>query len=91
MLSFTNSHQSLLKNIYLFMYFWLCWIFVAARRLSLVAASRGYSLAVVQALPVDSPKQLGFDQESSERKAACSSHLQPTSWPPVPHYLGHFK
>ena len=27
----------------LFIYFWLRWVFVAARRLSLVAASRGYS------------------------------------------------
>ena len=26
------------------LYFWLCWVFVAARRLSLVVASRGYSL-----------------------------------------------
>ena len=28
---------------YLFIYFWLRWVFVAARRLSLVAASWGYS------------------------------------------------
>ena len=28
----------------LFVYFWLRWVFVAARRLSLVAASGGYSL-----------------------------------------------
>ena len=27
--------------------FWLCWAFIAARRLSLVAASRGYSLVAV--------------------------------------------
>ena len=27
----------------LFIYFWVCWVFVAARGLSLVAASRGYS------------------------------------------------
>ena len=27
----------------LFIYFWLCWVFVAAWGLSLVAASRGYS------------------------------------------------
>ena len=27
----------------LFIYFWLCWVFVAARRLSLVVASEGYS------------------------------------------------
>ena len=32
-----------LKIIYLFIYFWLCWVFIAAHGLSLVAASRGYS------------------------------------------------
>ena len=31
------------KFIYLFIYFWLCWFFAAARGLSLVAASGGYS------------------------------------------------
>ena len=30
-------------KIYLFIYFWLRWVFVAASRLSLVAVSRGYS------------------------------------------------
>ena len=30
--------------LYLFIYFWLCWVFVVVRRLSLVVASRGYSL-----------------------------------------------
>ena len=30
--------------IYLLTYFWLYWVFVAAHRLSLVAASGGYSL-----------------------------------------------
>ena len=29
--------------IYLFIYLWLCWVFVAVRWLSLVAASGGYS------------------------------------------------
>ena len=32
--------------INLFIYFWLCWVFVAACGLSLVAASGGYSVAV---------------------------------------------
>ena len=32
------------KKIYLFIYLWLHWVFVAARGLSLVAASGGYSL-----------------------------------------------
>ena len=31
-------------KIYLFIYFWLCWVFVAAHRLSQVVASGGYSL-----------------------------------------------
>ena len=31
------------KFIYLFIYFWLCWVFVSVRGLSLVAASGGYS------------------------------------------------
>ena len=30
-------------NFYLFIYFWLSWVFIAARGLSLVAASGGYS------------------------------------------------
>ena len=34
--------------IYLFIfYFWLCWVFVAARELSLFAGSRGYSLVAM--------------------------------------------
>ena len=32
------------KGIYLFISVWLCWVFVAVRGLSLVVASRGYSL-----------------------------------------------
>ena len=42
-------HSSFFKKIlfiYLFIYFWLRWVFVAARGLFLVAASGGYSVAV---------------------------------------------
>ena len=35
------------KNIYLFIYLWLCWVFVSEHRLSLVEASRSYSLVAV--------------------------------------------
>ena len=31
-------------DVYLFIYFWLLWVFIAARGLLLVAASRGYSV-----------------------------------------------
>ena len=34
-----------LINVFIY-YFWLCWVFIAARGLSLVVASRGYSVAV---------------------------------------------
>ena len=39
--------QLFLKFIYLFIYFWLRWIFVVARGLSLVAVSRGLLFIVV--------------------------------------------
>ena len=34
-------------NIYLFIYFWLRWVFVAVRGLSLVAVSGGYSFKFI--------------------------------------------
>ena len=37
-------------KIYLFIYFWLRWVFVAVCGLSLVAASGGYSFGVVRSL-----------------------------------------
>ena len=39
----------LCRASFLFIYFWLCWVFVAAHGPSLVAASRGYSSCGVQA------------------------------------------
>ena len=44
----STLHQALtcpisLLSFFFFNYFWLCWVFVAALRLSLVAASGGYS------------------------------------------------
>ena len=38
-----NSFLFKINLLILFIYFWLCWVFVAAHGLSLVAASRGYS------------------------------------------------
>ena len=39
----TGHFSGLLYIIYVFIYFWLCWVFVAACRLSLVAVSGDYS------------------------------------------------
>ena len=37
-------------KLFIHIYFWLCWVFVAARAFSLVAASRDYSLVVLGGL-----------------------------------------
>ena len=41
--------------IYLFIYFWLCWVFVSVRGLSLVAASGGRSSSRCAALSLSRP------------------------------------
>ena len=44
---YSHIFQFCFINVYLFIYFWLCWVLVAACRLSLVVASGGYSLVAV--------------------------------------------
>ena len=49
---YTHTHTHTHTHIY-FTYlfnFWLCWVFIAARRLSLVAVSGGYSLVALRGL-----------------------------------------
>ena len=41
--------------IYLFIYFWLCWVFVSVRGLSLVAASGGHSSSRCAGLSLSRP------------------------------------
>ena len=56
------------KFIYLGVYFWLRWVFIAARRLSLVVVSRGYSslrcvglsLRWLLLLQSTGPRRMGF-------------------------------
>ena len=50
-----DQYQGMSKVGYYFFFFnlfWLCWVFVAARRLSLVAASGGYCLVLLPGLLV---------------------------------------
>ena len=42
-------------KIYLFIYFWLCWVFVSVRGLSLVVASRGHSSSRCTGLSLSRP------------------------------------
>ena len=43
------------KKIYLFIYFWLCWVFVSVQGLSLVAASGGHSSSRCAGLSLSRP------------------------------------
>ena len=42
-------------NLFLFIYFWLCWVFVSVRGLSLVAASGGHSSSRYAGLSLSRP------------------------------------
>ena len=44
--------------LYLFIYFWLCWVFVSVRGLSLVAASGGHSPSRCMGLSLSRPLSL---------------------------------
>ena len=45
----------LINFIYLFIYFWVCWVFVSVRGLSLVAASGGHSSSRCAGLSLSRP------------------------------------
>ena len=51
-LFFVNFFLAALGLFFFFFNVWLCWVFVAERRLSLVAASWGYSVVVRRLLIV---------------------------------------
>ena len=52
--------------IYLFIYFWLCWVFVSVRGLSLVAASGGHSSSRCAGLSLSRPL---LSQSTGSRRA----------------------
>ena len=55
--------------IYLFIYFWLCWVFVSVRGLSLVAASGGHSSSGCAGLSPSRPLLL---QSTGSRRAGLA-------------------
>ena len=64
--TFTSFFFFLNKFIYLFIYFWLCWVFVSVRGLSLVAASGGHSSSRYAGLSLSRPLPL---RSTSSRRA----------------------
>ena len=62
-----------LKIIYLFIYLWLCWVFVSARGLSPVAASGGHSSSRCVGLSVTRPLLL-WSTDSRRAGSAIVAH-----------------
>ena len=79
------SPSSFFLNLYLFIYFWLCWVFIATCRLSLVAANRGNSLVEVRAflIAMASVVEPGLQGSGAsvvvEHRLRCPKHLE-SSW-----------
>ena len=64
-----------LKN-YLFIYFWLCWVFVSVRGLSLVAASGGHSSSRCAGLSLSRPLLLRSTGSQTRRLSNCGARAQ---------------
>ena len=71
------------KFIYLFIYFWLCWVFIAAHGLSLVAASgaysslgcAGFSLRWILLLGSTGSRRVGFSSCGSRASVVVAHRL----------------
>ena len=61
--------------IYLFIYFWLCWVFVSVRGLSLVAASGGHSSSQCAGLSLSRPL-VAEHRLQMRRLSNCGSRAQ---------------
>ena len=59
--------------ILIFIYFWLRWVFVAACRLSLVVASRGYSSLRCAGLSLSRPLLLRSTGSRVRRLSSCGA------------------
>ena len=59
-----------LKNLFIFVYLWLCWVFVSVRGLSLVVASGGHSSSRCAGLSVSRPLLL---RSTGSRRAGSAT------------------
>ena len=61
------------KFIYLFIHFWLCWVFVSVRGLSLVVASGGHSSSRCAGLSLSRPLLPAEHRLQARRLSSCGS------------------
>ena len=66
------------KNFYLFIYFyfWLCWVFISVRGLSLVAASRGPLFIAVRGPLTVAASLVAEHRLQTHRLSSCGSRAQ---------------
>ena len=62
--------------IYLFIYFWLCWVFVSVRGLSLVAASGGHSSLRCTGPLTSTASLVAEHRLQTRRLSSCGSRAQ---------------
>ena len=61
------------KFIYLFIYFWLCWVFVSVPGIPLVAASGGHSSSRCTGLFTIAASLVGEQRLQTRRLSSCGS------------------
>ena len=66
---FPCLHFFFLNFLFIYIYFWLCWVFVSVRGLSLVAASGGHSSSLCAGLSPSRPLLL---RSTSSRRAGSA-------------------
>ena len=71
-----SSLQSGQTFIYLFIYLWLCWVFVPVRGLSLVAASGGHSPSWCAGLFTIAASLVAEHRLQTRRLSSCGSRAQ---------------
>ena len=73
---FVWLHSFFLNLFIYFIYFWLCWVFVSVRGLSLVAASRGRSSLRCAGLSLSRPLFVAEHRLQTRRLSSCGSGAQ---------------
>ena len=66
----------LFKKLIVFIYFWLCWVFVANAGFSLVEVSRGYSLIAVHRLLIVAASLVGHRLYRAQGLSSCGTWAQ---------------
>lgn len=60
--------------LFIYFYFWLCWVFITVHRLSLVVASRNYTLVVVCRLLLAMTSLVAIDRLCGSWASAVALH-----------------